>query len=356
MRQQKVLPAMNGNADEIRSASCPECIVCGSLGEFIYWNQQDRLFCAAGAWNIKKCSNRKCGLIWPDPMPLTEDIGKAYLNYYTHITRDNNNKAGGLRKALRLIEQEYWANKYNYRVTSSDRARGFGKFLYLFPFQRQMADYKVRFLPAVPQGRLLDVGCGSGDWLLFMHQLGWQVEGLDFDERALEAARQNKLNVHGGTLERQNFPGAKFEAVTLQHVIEHVPDPLGTLSECARVLKPGGRLVLATPNGASLSHRIFGQHWRGLEPPRHLHVFSPASLHQILEQAGFHDITIRPIVAKSVIYESLLLRWGRRDFTKGPPQSRLARRITPFLIFLELCLQKFAPSTSDCIIAIAIKE
>src|SRR5260370_31570455 len=94
----------------IRSVSRPNCALCRSTGAPIYLEQQDRLYGAAGAWNLKKCLNRKCGFIWLDPMPLEEDIGKAYANNYTltgsaapHRTRQG--RIGTLKRFYRLIKR-----------------------------------------------------------------------------------------------------------------------------------------------------------------------------------------------------------------------------------------------------------
>ncbi len=323
----------------IRSASRPNCALCGSNGVSIYLEQQDRLFGAGGAWNFKKCRNRKCGLIWLDPMPLEEDIGKAYVNYYTHAGtaaqgRIRPKKVGALKQFYRLIKRGYLAGKYGYeRGAASFTARSVGKLLYLFPFRRSRLDAEVRFLRAVPQGRLLDVGCGSGRWLEAMRELGWQVEGVDFDEQVVKAATDRGLAVRGGSLEQQNFPKASFDAVTLSHVIEHVPDPVRTLTECARILKEGGKLVLWTPNGSSLGHTIFRQHWRGLEPPRHLHIFSPGSMRALLNKAGFSRSSIWTRNSFMIWQHSLVLRKGQSasDLTFA---GRLARNIASGLLSL----------------------
>jgi ubiquinone/menaquinone biosynthesis C-methylase UbiE len=209
-------------------------------------------------------------------------------------------------------------------------------------------------LKSLPQGRLLDVGCGAGEWLLSMREMGWQVEGVDFDENAVRVARKKGLEVHRGSVEQQSYPDQSFDAVTMHHVIEHVPDPAGTLTECARLLKPGGKLVLFTPNGSSLSHGLFKQNWRGLEPPRHLHIFTPDSMHTLLHKVGFQQITIVPQIARSVIYESIFLWLGHINFTaarRDKAVSLLARCFN----FVELGLIQIRPSTADCMAAIAVK-
>jgi 2-polyprenyl-3-methyl-5-hydroxy-6-metoxy-1,4-benzoquinol methylase len=347
-----------GRADgnHIRTAACPRCVLCQSEGSDLYAGQRDRLFGATGLWNLKICPNHDCGLIWLDPMPIKEDLAKAYANYYTHAANDPTRRPGFLKKIRDLAQRGYWANEYNYEVGSRPfLARTFGKLLCLSPIHRREADGWVRCLPAVPRGRLLDVGCGSGEWLLAMRQRGWTVEGIDFDESAVKLARLKGLKAEWGSLEQQGYPDACFDAVTLNHVIEHVPDPVRTLAECARILKPKGKLVLFTPNNASLSHRLFKEHWRGLEPPRHLHIFSMKSLHRAFVMAGFQEVAVFPFIVTSVIYQSILLRWGRSDFTGGTPRNWPAWGMTRLFKFFELCLLPWDSSLGDCAIAIAVK-
>lgn len=341
---------------QIRSLTCSRCILCGNVGELVYQNQQDRLFGASGNWNLKRCVHEDCGLIWLDPMPLKEDIGKAYANYYTHSAQALAESKGFRRRILDLIQRGYWANKYNYPTGSQPLlARSLGWILYLFPVRRREADADVRCLKAIDGGRLLDVGCGSGEWILAMSQRGWTVEGCDFDQTAVENAKQRGLDVRCGSLEAQNYPDGSFDAVTLNHVIEHVPDPVVVLAECARILRPGGKLVLFTPNNASLGHRIFKASWRGLEPPRHLHIFTIPSMRCALAQAGFQTVSVIPFIVTSVVYESLLLRWGRADFTKSSPKNWPAWIITRLFKMLESVLIRWDPSAGDCLIAVAQK-
>jgi 2-polyprenyl-3-methyl-5-hydroxy-6-metoxy-1,4-benzoquinol methylase len=355
--QAEFLSSEPADGRRIRSAASPECILCGSKGAMIYRHQSDRLFGAGGSWNFRKCTNQKCGLLWLDPMPIKEDAGKAYARYYTHTPPSQARRSGQLRRMYRLMKHSYLVSRYKYQVaTCSWPVRILGKILYLLPVRRNEVDSDARYLEAVPQGYLLDAGCGSGEWLTLMREMGWRVAGTDLDEIAVGVARLKGLDVGCGALEEQGFADGSFDAVTLSHVIEHVHDPVGTLLECARVLRPGGKLVLLTPNGSSLSHQLFGKHWRGLEPPRHLHVFSKQSLPSLLRLAGFRNVTIRPQIAKSVIYESVLLRRGRALSFPLTRRSWSASVYAGLFSLVEQVLLMWDSSAADCVAAIAVRE
>lgn len=141
--------------------------------------------------------------------------------------------------------------------------------------------------------RLLDVGCGKGDLMMRMRQQGWGVEGLEVDADAVEYGRTiNGLTVHLGSLESAQFPDNTFDVITSNHVIEHVHDPIALIRECLRVLKPGGRLVLATPNIESFGHRVFKRNWSHLDPPRHLRLFTAKTLRECAVRAGFRSMQL----------------------------------------------------------------
>jgi len=265
---------------EIRSRPCPTCGVCGSPGEVLYDGLRDRLFGAPGVWTFKRCSRPECGLVWLDPVPLEEDIHLAYASYHTH-----ENVPAPRPSRLRFLKLGYLSHRYGYRASAAVRV--LGMVLYFAPKRRAKVDSQAFYLPAMEQGRLLDVGCGSGQELRWMAELRWHAEGVEPDPAAVQVAREKGLTVHQGTLASQRFPDASFDAVVSSHVIEHVHDPLAFLRESRRILRPGGRLVVITPNIRSWGHRLYRRAWRGLEPPRHLQVFSRLSLAALADKAGF---------------------------------------------------------------------
>ncbi len=277
-------------AEEIRSHPCPSCFLCGAEGEPLYEGLRDRLFGAPGIWAFKKCPNSKCALVWLDPMPVESDIPLAYQSYYTHVdcpeVRDTL-----LRSLYRKVRRGYLARRYGYTYPNprfSDRL--LGCLLYLDPYRRADVDFTVFYLHAIQNGRLLELGSGDGRMLAELQKLGWQVEGVDFDSAAVSNAQHKGVNVRLGTLFDQRFPDDSFDAIAMSHLIEHVHEPMALLQECRRVLRPGGRLVVVTPNLASWGHRTFGPNWRGLEPPRHLHLFGLSSLGLLLSRVGFSNV------------------------------------------------------------------
>jgi len=274
------------NADAtIRSRPQPACFSCGTPGAPLYADLGDRLFGAAGGWSFRRCGNSGCGLLWLDPMPLEEDIHKAYKSYYTHAVRRS---AGGLlRRLFDDAKRGYLANHYGYTADVGFAARVLGLLPWLYPGRPAELDFSVMWLEAGTRGRLLDVGAGSG-WLVEqMNRLGWRAEGLDFDPHSVASARARGLVFHQGGLPQQNFAEAEFDALTMSHCIEHVHDPLAWLAEARRILRPGGRLALATPNNSSFGHATFGKSWFALDPPRHLHLFNSASMAILMRRAGF---------------------------------------------------------------------
>lgn len=138
-------------------------------------------------------------------------------------------------------------------------------------------------------GRLLDVGCGSGDFLVVMQKVpGWQVAGLEPSPQAAEHARAtHSLDVTVGELPQPRWPPATYDVIMMWHVLEHVPAPKQVLAEVRRLLKPDGVFVAAVPVADSAEAQLFGPAWAGYDVPRHLMTFTRASATSLMMQAGF---------------------------------------------------------------------
>lgn len=287
----QTLAVNNSPAAEIRGRPCPNCLLCGEAGSPLYDGLRDRLFGAPGEWNLKRCPNSKCGLLWLDPMPLEEDIGKAYENYFTHAAAEGTQSSTPRRASRRLAElfrSSYRAWRFNYGNDAGKPLRWLLALpIMLSRIECDGLDIPLRYLAVPNRGRMLDVGCGDGSVLKLANELEWDTEGVDFDPAAVANATRNGLSVRLGALKDQRYPENAFDLVLMSHVIEHVPEPLATLSEIRRVLRHGGMLVITTPNAASWGHSHFGHYWRGLEPPRHLQIFNGHNLAALARRAGF---------------------------------------------------------------------
>lgn len=283
-----------GPGPAIRTRAKSACAVCGSPGEIAYSGLRDRLFGVAGEWSLRCCRNHNCGLFWLDPMPIDEDLPRLYESYYTHSQAIS--ESAGLR---RLIKHSYWAVRYGDGVGVGLRARLIAGLVRLAPGLSSELNQGIFELPLTRGGRLLEIGCGNGSAMRRMAELGWVVQGVDFDETAVQLARSCGLDVRLGGLEAQDYPSASFDAVVMSHVFEHVPDPRALLTECRRIVKPGGRLVSITPNVSSWGHKIFGRDWLPLDPPRHLHLFTSASLRKLAGVAGWHSVVVKTSIANA---------------------------------------------------------
>ncbi|HLK58731.1 MAG TPA: class I SAM-dependent methyltransferase [Chthonomonadaceae bacterium] len=268
-------------------SACPVCRE--SRRSRVHDDLQDRIFgCAPGRFTLYRCEI--CGSGYLDPRPTAATIGLAYTQYYTHtpvITEIGGERRPSWKQRLKgLLSDGYLNARYGYRVKP---AWPLGALLLpLLPELQTKQDHGIRHLRCpMGEGRLLDVGCGNGAFLQHVRRYGWQAEGLDFDASAVAAAKAIGVPVREGALEEGLFPADAFDAVTLSHIIEHVYDPIKTLRICYQILKPGGMLWMVTPNMAAAGHTLFGKFWRGLEPPRHLVLFTAASLRQAMEQTGF---------------------------------------------------------------------
>jgi 2-polyprenyl-3-methyl-5-hydroxy-6-metoxy-1,4-benzoquinol methylase len=259
----------------IKVQSTPACYLCGTEGHLLYGSLRDRLFAAPGEWSLKECPNAECGLIWLDPMPTEADISKVYTTYYTHQVNTCERTNIGVWSIL-------------WRKLRTARKLVYLRLMSLTSLHEARFSIATMYLAHNKPGKLLEVGCGTGIFLDRMRSRGWDVQGLEVDPEASKIAEATfGVPVFAGTLEEANYPNANFDAVTMNHVIEHVHDPATLLLASYRVLKQGGCLVVVTPNIKSFGHNRFGQNWRDLDPPRHLHLFSRSTLESIAKKAGF---------------------------------------------------------------------
>jgi 2-polyprenyl-3-methyl-5-hydroxy-6-metoxy-1,4-benzoquinol methylase len=274
------------------------CPVCGHKGFRVeYGNVKDYLCDVEGSFSYVRCDN--CQLVFLNPRPTAEDLAKCYVDYHTH-------QAEPLAKSFlepwgnpnRWIRGGILAKKYGYtHLAPSAFATYAACLLDILPSIRQRArcglgSGAASGLPHFTgNGRALDIGTGSGIYAATLKRLGWQISGVDFDAQAAEvAAACHNLTIYKEKLDSIGFTDSHFDFISMFDVIEHLAAPLHDLRECYRIIRPGGRIMIRTPNYDSLTRKKFGMYWRGLEAPRHLCLFNADNLKYVVESVGFRVV------------------------------------------------------------------
>ncbi len=321
---------------DVRAA--PDCLLCGNPGRLLHRNLRDRIFQAPGEWAHRYCA--RCGLTWLDPQPLPTMVASLYHQYFWHVDAPVRAQSGA-RSTLRALA----LRRLGYDVAVSD-ASLLMRVAARLPFIEEMVAADAMWLASQPGGKVLDVGCGRGDLLVNLQQLGWSVSGIEPEPAAAAAAAQRLGRpVFAGGIETATLAADHFDAVVLNHVVEHLTDPIEALRRCARALKPGGRLVILTPNTRSFGRRLFGADWLNWDPPRHLYIFDERSLRSVLERAGLHINTQRTLSRKArwAWHASRMIQASQRPTHEHAPRP-VSQRTAAWL--LQLSEHASAPFTA----------
>jgi 2-polyprenyl-3-methyl-5-hydroxy-6-metoxy-1,4-benzoquinol methylase len=288
----------------------PLCPVCGSgQRQLVHTGLRDRVIgCAPGEWTLHRC--KECGSGFLDPRPTLATVALAYSSYWTHTRPGGVNYAeASWWRRFRIAQRNgYLSSHYGYDLKPAAWHP-----LFLSNSRRRRFDTFTGYLrfPG-PGARVLDIGCGNGGFLWQMRSLGWKVCGVEPDPKSAAQAREAGLDVREGLLQQQAFPEAHFDAITMNHVIEHLHDPVDTLRHCWKILKPGGHITVITPNFGSRGHELYGPDWVALDPPRHLVLFTENSLRRAMESCGF--AVARPaspsLKAREHFKQSVIIRRG----------------------------------------------
>ncbi|MFL6587555.1 MAG: class I SAM-dependent methyltransferase [Luteimonas sp.] len=263
------------------------CPACGGRstrdGEYVRMDDQQAM---ADLWRMRDCA--ACASIYLDPRPTPKSLGRAYEDYYTHVSEPS--EASQATLVARAI------NGYLNRRFRLDRqpaaAWGWWLFRVSLPLRMKL-DVFGRHVPRAlcdAGGRILDVGCGNGAFVLRAQQMGLTAYGSEPDPKAVEVCRRQGLDVVKDDIFSSHWTASAFDWITMNHVIEHVEQPERFLARALDLLVPGGVLWLGLPNPEALGFRWFGVGWKGLHPPFHLLIPSQRVLRRWLEDAGFEDV------------------------------------------------------------------
>ncbi|MFQ5827701.1 MAG: class I SAM-dependent methyltransferase [Candidatus Methylomirabilia bacterium] len=261
------------------------CLLCGSerLG-LLYQGVRDHFGIARGEYRFLRCE--ACGSATLDPLPAPDEIPGFYPPEYTFRMADPDQPA--LRRFLRSLEwQLFYGPSYRTRLGTFRRLTGLGS------------------------GLILEVGCGAGLFLRLLADAGYGVEGVDISGEDVAYARDRLgLKVVRSTLEDLALSGARYDAVHLFYVLEHVLNPSDTVRQVFAVLKPGGWMAFGVPVIDSRQGTLLGSRWSEVtEAPRHLTIPSRPGLERLLRRTGFSDVRSAPMPlldnAKAVVLSLL---------------------------------------------------
>lgn len=224
------------------------CPVCGVRERKMIRRGPDRMHHLPGEFTLVQCAG--CGLVYQSPRPAPHALDRLYPDSYEPF-QPLVAEAGYIPRDL-----------------------------------RRTAEFVNALRPG--GGRLLDIGCGVGDFLLTMRRLfpAWQLAGIEPSAHAAAFARGRGLDVRTGTFDNLSSEDTGLDVITLWNVLEHLPDPLACLRDVDRRLAPGGLLCLAIPVRDSWEARIFGGYWVGWELPRHFYLFDRRTIARTLAAAG----------------------------------------------------------------------
>ena len=233
------------------------CNFCSSTAYETLFTGPDLLLKKDGAFTLVRCD--ECGLIYQNPRLNEVELAPHYPEDYHPFHTDSPED-----RVAELSEQHDMTRRFKRVMNHAGQA-----------------------------GKILDVGCATGQFLNQMATQGWSAVGVEPSEFAAEYARQTfGLDVRTTLLEDAGFAADEFDALTMWDVFEHVTDPLATLTECERILKPGGLVVLHLPNPECVEARAFGPNWLGWDQPRHLHLFSVQMIKKYFARTGFEFVAV----------------------------------------------------------------
>lgn len=245
------------------------CPLCGDQRTTPYCNAPDRFALATERlYAIQRCL--QCGMMYLNPRPPEEKSGQ----FYEHADYLPFASLTAKRSALSRVYE--FIRRANLR------------------WKRQViANFWQQNAGRLPLAtcHLLDVGCGTGEFLMEMKNAGWTVEGLERDERAAAWAReQHQIPVAAGGVEQLAASMQQYDLITLWHVLEHLYHPGQALEMIVKRLRDNGWLLVAVPNIAGLDARVYKSNWIALDAPRHVSHFSLETLSRLARQ---HGLTLR---------------------------------------------------------------
>lgn len=289
---------MNITATAPRTTPLDNCPVCQSSDTKLFFTSPDRLHGTPGEFSYHICES--CQTVFQNPMVIQEDLHLCYPTEYAPYNHTNeipnidfdNLPGGNFRSDLRRAIVEEVKGK-----PSNGSIGKLGKILAKTAFFRERAFYGLVIDELLPKGAgdkfALDLGCGAGWIMEKLKKVGWQTEGLEWNETAAQRARDaTNCNVFAGDFRTVDIPKNKYHLIVLNHVFEHFHDPKETLIRLKELLADGGKIVLFYPNAHAFGASWHNTDWFPWEVPRHLVFPSPKAVKQLAKNVGFSETKV----------------------------------------------------------------
>jgi len=246
------------------------CPVCNSVNFKPFLVCKDNTV-SRETFNILECVS--CGFKFTNPRPEEDKLGDYYKSE-EYVSHSNTNK-GLINSAYQMVR----------------------KYTLLKKLQLISKFYKT--------GKILDIGCGTGEFLKTFKDAKWQTLGIEPSPDVRKMAIENySLDVRGEA-EIKNLEASGFDVITMWHVLEHVPDLNDRIEDLKRLIKPNGLIVIAVPNCTSLDAKIYKENWAAYDVPRHLYHFSPKDIETVFKNHELKVFRILPMIFDS-FYVSML--------------------------------------------------
>lgn len=259
------------------------CPICGSTDIHPVLSAKDYTV-SQRSFEIFACDN--CSLRFTQDVPDAAHIGDYYKseNYISHT----NTSKGIINKLYQKVRNRTMRQKAAIIVEQTHKQ----------------------------QGNILDIGCGTGTFLYTMQQADWSVTGLEPDA----GARNNALDLYGIDAKQPDalfsLPENSFDAITMWHVLEHVHTLHEYAGQIKKLLKPGGKIIIAVPNYTSKDAQTYGEYWAAYDVPRHLYHFAPGAMQTLMQRHGLKVVQMLPMWYDSFYVSMLSSRYknGRTNY------------------------------------------
>lgn len=272
----------------LERVACPRC---RSLRSSLVYTAHDYIYGLPGTFYAESCDD--CGFWFQNPRPVEADIALLYPDTYAPHTESSPRvmkapkRANWLRRSWRGWNHGFLKRLGYQHRSQQDRVANFGEVIG-GAFSRAARwragiDLVPRF---VPEGRLLELGCGNGETLNKLRDLGWRnLYGVELSDAAARLARRSGFTVKTATVEAalETYPDGWFDAIVAEMVLEHLVNPFEVVQQIARKLKPGGEFLFSTVIRDSLDGRIFGRYGVCYDFPRHMVFFRKRDLNDLLQ-------------------------------------------------------------------------